>query len=145
MSVTCDSGFLLILRFPPPIKLTATKVALNTINQTLSLHIIFLAFTMEHWHFYLFPIQINKYSETKYAYSIFCVFEHLLKQIDWIIWISIIYLRRFSVLFIKCSYMSNSWSRPGLTLLEGDSSEEVALWLLTSLCTSAKREIEVAL
>jgi hypothetical protein len=29
----------------------------------------------------------------------------------------------------------------GLTL-EG---EEVALWLLTSLCTSAKREVEVAL
>ena len=33
----------------------------------------------------------------------------------------------------------SSW--PGLTL-EG---EEVALWLLTSLCTSAKREVEVAL
>jgi hypothetical protein len=32
----------------------------------------------------------------------------------------------------------------GLTL-EGDSGEEVALWLLTSLCTSAKREVEVAL
>ena len=30
---------------------------------------------------------------------------------------------------------------PGLTL-EG---EEVALWLLTSLCTSAEREVEVAL
>ena len=29
----------------------------------------------------------------------------------------------------------------GLTL-EGDSDEEVALWLLTSLCTSAKREVE---
>ena len=34
--------------------------------------------------------------------------------------------------------------RPGLTL-EGDSGEEVALWLLTSFCTSAKREVEVAL
>jgi hypothetical protein len=33
---------------------------------------------------------------------------------------------------------------PGLTL-EGDSGEEVALWLLTLLCTSAKREAEVAL
>ena len=33
---------------------------------------------------------------------------------------------------------------PGLTL-KGDSGEEVALWLLTSLCTSAKREMEVAL
>jgi hypothetical protein len=32
----------------------------------------------------------------------------------------------------------------GLTL-EGNSGEEVALWLLTSLCTSAKREVEVAL
>jgi hypothetical protein len=32
----------------------------------------------------------------------------------------------------------------GLTL-EGDSGEEVALWLITSLCTSAKREVEVAL
>ena len=32
----------------------------------------------------------------------------------------------------------------GLTL-QGDSGEEVALWLLTSLCTSAKREVEVAL
>jgi hypothetical protein len=32
----------------------------------------------------------------------------------------------------------------GLTL-EGDSGEKVALWLLTSLCTSAKREVEVAL
>jgi hypothetical protein len=32
----------------------------------------------------------------------------------------------------------------GLTL-EGDSGEEVALWLLTSLCTSAKREVEVTL
>ena len=32
----------------------------------------------------------------------------------------------------------------GLTL-EGDSGKEVALWLLTSLCTSAKREVEVAL
>jgi hypothetical protein len=32
-------------------------------------------------------------------------------------------------------------SLAGLTL-EG---EEVALWLLTSLCTSAKREVEVAL
>jgi hypothetical protein len=31
----------------------------------------------------------------------------------------------------------------GLTL-EGDSGKEVALWLLTSLCTSAKREVEVA-
>ena len=29
--------------------------------------------------------------------------------------------------------------------LEGDSGEEVALWLLTSLCTSAKREVEVTL
>jgi hypothetical protein len=29
--------------------------------------------------------------------------------------------------------------------LKGDSGEEVALWLLTSLCTSAKREVEVAL
>ena len=37
-----------------------------------------------------------------------------------------------------------STSRSGLTL-EGDSGEEVALWLLTSLCTSAKREVEVAL
>ena len=34
--------------------------------------------------------------------------------------------------------------RPGLTL-ESDSGEEVSLWLLTSLCTSAKREVEVAL
>ena len=33
--------------------------------------------------------------------------------------------------------------KAGLTL-EGDSGEEVALWLLTSLCTSAKREVEVA-
>jgi hypothetical protein len=32
----------------------------------------------------------------------------------------------------------------GLTL-EGDSGEKIALWLLTSLCTSAKREVEVAL
>ena len=32
----------------------------------------------------------------------------------------------------------------GLTL-EGNWGEEVALWLLTSLCTSAKREVEVAL
>ena len=32
----------------------------------------------------------------------------------------------------------------GLTL-EGDSGKEVALWLLTSLCTSAKREVEVVL
>ena len=30
-------------------------------------------------------------------------------------------------------------------MLEGDSGEEVALWLLTSICTSAKREVEVAL
>ena len=29
--------------------------------------------------------------------------------------------------------------------LEGDSGEKVALWLLASLCTSAKREVEVAL
>jgi hypothetical protein len=36
------------------------------------------------------------------------------------------------------------WDISGLTL-EGDSGEEVALWLLTSLCTSAKREVEVAL
>jgi hypothetical protein len=28
---------------------------------------------------------------------------------------------------------------------QGDSGEEIALWLLTSLCTSAKREVEVAL
>ena len=33
---------------------------------------------------------------------------------------------------------------PGLTL-ECDLGKEVALWLLTSLCTSAKREVEVAL
>jgi hypothetical protein len=26
-------------------------------------------------------------------------------------------------------------------MLEGDSGEEVALWMLTSLCTSAKREV----
>ena len=32
-----------------------------------------------------------------------------------------------------------------LMWLQGDSGEEVALWLLTSLCTSAKREVEVAL
>jgi hypothetical protein len=32
----------------------------------------------------------------------------------------------------------------GLTL-EGDSGKEVTLWMLTSLCTSAKREVEVAL
>jgi hypothetical protein len=32
----------------------------------------------------------------------------------------------------------------GLTL-EGNSGKEVALWLLTSLCSSAKREVEVAL
>ena len=30
-------------------------------------------------------------------------------------------------------------------MLEGDSGEEVALWLLISLCTSAKREVEVVL
>jgi hypothetical protein len=30
-------------------------------------------------------------------------------------------------------------------MLDGDSGEEVALLLLTSLCTSAKREVEVAL
>ena len=29
--------------------------------------------------------------------------------------------------------------------MEGDSGEEIALWLLTSLCTSGKREVEVAL
>ena len=29
--------------------------------------------------------------------------------------------------------------------LEGDLGKEVALWLLTSLCTSAEREVEVAL
>ena len=28
---------------------------------------------------------------------------------------------------------------------QGDSGEEVALWLLTSLCTSVKREVEVTL
>jgi hypothetical protein len=39
---------------------------------------------------------------------------------------------------------SEKHSKAGLTL-EGDSGEEVALWLLTSLCTSAKREVEVAL
>ena len=33
---------------------------------------------------------------------------------------------------------------PVLTL-EGDLGEEVTLWPLTSLCTSAKREVEVAL
>jgi hypothetical protein len=46
-----------------------------------------------------------------------------------------------------CSFAglkSISNTEPGLTL-EGDSGEEVALWLLTSLCTSAKREVEVAL
>jgi hypothetical protein len=30
-------------------------------------------------------------------------------------------------------------------VMDGDSAEEVALWLPTSLCTSAKREVEVAL
>ena len=40
------------------------------------------------------------------------------------------------------SYLTDFSS--GLTL-EGDSGEKVALWLLTSLCTSAKREVEVAL
>ena len=44
---------------------------------------------------------------------------------------------------IFCS-KSNCETMSGLTL-EGDSGEEVALWLLTSLCTSAKREVEVAL
>ena len=38
----------------------------------------------------------------------------------------------------------NIYLNAGLTL-EGDSGKEVALWLLTSLCTSAKREVEVAL
>jgi hypothetical protein len=32
-----------------------------------------------------------------------------------------------------------------MSMLEGDSGEEVALWLLTLICTSAKREVEVAL
>jgi hypothetical protein len=47
--------------------------------------------------------------------------------------------RYFSYLF-----KSHCCLDPGLTL-EGDSGEEVAVWLLTSLCTSAKREVEVAL
>jgi hypothetical protein len=34
--------------------------------------------------------------------------------------------------------------KAGLTL-EGDSGKEVTLWLLTLLCTSARREMEVAL
>jgi hypothetical protein len=41
-------------------------------------------------------------------------------------------------------YFNYFFDLAGLTL-EGDSGEEVALWMLTSLCTSAKREVEVAL
>jgi hypothetical protein len=41
-------------------------------------------------------------------------------------------------------FLARLWWDPGL-MLEGDSGKEVALWLLTSLCTSAKREVEVAL
>jgi hypothetical protein len=49
---------------------------------------------------------------------------------------------RVSKLF--SSESDKSFQQTGLTLV-GDSGEEVALWLLTSLCTSAKREVEVAL
>ena len=41
--------------------------------------------------------------------------------------------------------MSHLYRGPTGLTLEGDSGKEVALWLLTSLCTSAKREVEVAL
>jgi hypothetical protein len=44
----------------------------------------------------------------------------------------------------KSSPLKSLDQMTGLTL-EGDSGEEVALWLLTSLCSSAKREVEVAL
>ena len=43
-----------------------------------------------------------------------------------------------------CHFSIKGHNYAGLTL-KGDSGEEVALWLLTSLCTSAKREVEVAL
>ena len=53
------------------------------------------------------------------VYLIFCTFIMFMSQVGWV-------------------YQS------GL-MLEGDSGEEVALWLLTSLCTSTKREVKVAL
>ena len=42
---------------------------------------------------------------------------------------------------IVLSFYLPVYIHSGLTL-EGDSGEEVALWLLTSLCTSAKREVD---
>jgi hypothetical protein len=48
------------------------------------------------------------------------------------------------LLFFFVFYHFILFETAGLTL-EGDSGEEVAFWLLTSLCTSAKREVEVAL
>ena len=47
---------------------------------------------------------------------------------------------RFSIGIKNIHEYEAIFNRPGLTL-EGDSGEEVALWLLTSLCTSAKREV----
>ena len=45
---------------------------------------------------------------------------------------------------LRNGFNDKKFTVPGL-MLEGNSGKEVALWLLTSLCTSAKREVEVAL
>ena len=56
--------------------------------------------------------------------------------------------RRSLIIYIDSSVLSclpySSLGAAGLTL-EGDPGEEIVLWLLTSLSTSAKREVEVAL
>jgi hypothetical protein len=51
------------------------------------------------------------------------------------------YLNISCLEIITCKTVETAKKGAGLTL-EG---EEAALWLLTSLCTSAKREVEVAL
>ena len=55
---------------------------------------------------------------------------------------TIIHVLYFIIFFVFYHFIL--FETAGLTL-EGDSGEEVAFWLLTSLCTSAKREVEVAL
>jgi hypothetical protein len=69
----------------------------------------------------------------------------LVTRFDWRYRAENFFKRQILTRFFFVAYAK--WANFQLCLYhgKGDSAEEVALWLLTSLCTSAKREVEVAL
>ena len=60
------------------------------------------------------------------------------------VWTTVVDLL-YDSLYLCHEAQTITWGEVAGLTLEGDLGEEVALWLLTSLFTSAKREVEVAL